>query len=72
MSKEYLDEAHPKCPHCGYVDQDVFEIQKYNPNWIPGEPLVVECPSCERKYTLQWNISYDTAEVESNDNARQI
>ncbi|UYN57198.1 hypothetical protein OFW50_03730 [Lacticaseibacillus chiayiensis] len=66
-AEEHIDELCPICPYCGFNDEDVWETHNYNPNWIPGEMLTVECPNCERQYNVAWNISYDTEPLEETD-----
>lgn len=63
-AEKHIDEICPVCPYCGYEDNDVFETHRYHPNWIPEEPLTVECPECGREYNVSWNISYDTEPIE--------
>lgn len=64
--ESHYDEIRPVCPYCGYEDSDVWEVHAANRNWSPGDELVVECPDCERKYTLVWNVSYDTEPTEAS------
>lgn len=48
----------PECPHCGFIDEDAWEI-----DFNSAEIALVDCPSCDFPYaiTRYVDITYSTS-----------
>ena len=57
MSEEVESDDGPKCPYCGYVDDDHTDWHDVVTYW--GDQTVsYSCSNCDKDYNVQENVSH--------------